>query len=97
MTIKCPKCFAQTHYEGGYTYTKDHIQNITYLTCPRCGWVKHLGTDKKKIAIELMGGYDTRPQHQLKGSPKRTHSLEELSTLLDVPLGILQAWRTHYV
>ena len=44
-----------------------------------------------------MGGYDTRPQRQLKGSPKRTHSLEELSTLLDIPLGILEAWRTHYV
>jgi len=99
MNIKCPKCSARTHYEGGYTDTKDSIQNIAYLTCPRCGWVKHLGTDKKKVAIELMGGFDTRQRYTANGKYSknyRGHSIEDLSKLLDIPVGILNAWRVHY-
>ena len=101
MNIKCPKCSSQTHYEGGYTDTKDTIQNIAYLTCPRCGWVRHLGTDKKKVAIELMGGFDkSRYGHLAKGKYAknyRGHTLEDLSKLLDIPVGTLEAWKTHYV
>jgi len=101
MISKCPKCFSQIHYEGGFTDTKDSIQNIAYLTCPRCGWVKHFGTDKKKLAIELMGGFDTRPKRGYKAEGRyskhhRGHTLEELSTLLDVPVSILNDWRVHY-
>ena len=48
-----------------------------------------------------MGGFDkSRYGHLAKGKYAknyRGHTLEDLSKLLDIPVGTLEAWKTHYV